>query len=1415
MSHAGSGQITTANSIQIPIPLPNGFWANLSYSEYKWRLNETYEERSYGYIHQGNYFTSGSSAKKFERIEQGNTLFAGQDFYSVSAQGINGTFMPFVKEPFLLFDGSGSNETGQLKYEETTLGFGPYTNQNEVVFRFLDDIGANFCTEDEAGGAADWGDDYDNAYADRFQSQIINPVINIYSGKIDGFTIVDTDGKVYEFLQPVKNSFQYSYTFDDANNFESYTWMASPYAGNWLLTAIKGPDYVDRDSNDECSDGDWGYWVKLHYEKEASPQIWRSPYSGTGPHESSPDIEVASLGVRDRIHLSKIETSTHLAIFDRSVAKDRYVADIDKLIYVTGDVHTFDPPDCSVSILGNWTDALDAISPTSNVNLLTVSAIKNGVYTQNNDYTISDMSWQYITGDDVTRITVDFDVTEPDDWEFSWSHFFVSNLYGSSYTSATKLDKVELFSKADPDVNFTGGTWVINPGATSLKSACLTYDYSLCPNTPNSEATTSDGANQGKLTLQRVEFLGKNGTSGLPPYVFEYANNDAPGSGLNPDYHEYDWDSWGSYRDPGTDGSDRGKYKHITPQDPIRANQAAAWSLTRITTPTGGSIEISYESDDYYEVNGFIDLDKIDYATTNAITGNGSNSFTSTSQTFINKGPKVGDLIAILHDEEICPNCDDLGCQQNQDGTIREITNVSQNGGTITVDFDGPGYNFQTNSQNPPCIEHEYWVTLYNRSQYGGGIRVKSIASSDGIHKYKTVYNYSVNGYSTGVTASLPALYQSKPSEGINFLNGEGNSFFSAYLDYEGSYGRPSPGVLYSLVEVQNVDKDGMPVNGKTVYEFYTSTDYPYSAPDLSGFEIEIVNRSGIYGKPKAITYYEQYDNSGQIEFRPIQKEEFEYDFSTGLYNNGKIETEDGQDLLLGDKPLGMIQEKYGFSKNWSNKRIDKQYENVYAVSSNSTEFSYSSQTSSVPTGELLRKSRNIKWNALTGEVLAGASQKSGGGTYVSRKTPAYWKYPGMSAKNMLTQVTHEAQYVADIDVDDVMGLRSYGFDIVDIVSSSVTTWSNEWLVDGVSDPIWRKNDTYVYNKDIDDQDGIWHFVNPQLGFDLWGDGTNNNGVELPYPAVSSASPWKMISNVTKYNPNSQPVESVGEDGRYTSALYDETNSRVIATALNAGVDESLYLNFETESGSDAFTGVAGKAINGADIFLHNTPGETPSIGGQYRVELWVKPNSGTITLEGQTGNSAQTQAGNFDWQVLAIEGVPANQPIHVSGNGNVDDLRIYPELGQMSTFAYDPLTNRVTSMSDANNITAFFEFDDFGRLVLARDQDQNIVRRHTYRLNRGADFYYSPFTIEQNDNVLFYAQAAKHPQNGAITKYRFVLKNAQGTVLLDNSIYTPDDPITFFSFSSDGTYTMTLILYEASDEVDVVEKTFVVNPSS
>lgn len=126
-----------------------------------------------------------------------------------------------------------------------------------------------------------------------------------------------------------------------------------------------------------------------------------------------------------------------------------------------------------------------------------------------------------------------------------------------------------------------------------LKTVVFNYEYKLCPGVPNHL-----NPGKGKLTLVGVHFKYQSSGKGAHyPYKFEY-KDDAPYASLSSDR----WGTYKSISDNGLDefGTMRNDEFPYALADVTKADlNAGVWQLSKITLPTGGEIEVNYESDDY------------------------------------------------------------------------------------------------------------------------------------------------------------------------------------------------------------------------------------------------------------------------------------------------------------------------------------------------------------------------------------------------------------------------------------------------------------------------------------------------------------------------------------------------------------------------------------------------------------------------------------------------------------------------------------------------------------------------------------------------------------------------------------------------------------------------------------------------
>jgi YD repeat-containing protein len=140
------------------------------------------------------------------------------------------------------------------------------------------------------------------------------------------------------------------------------------------------------------------------------------------------------------------------------------------------------------------------------------------------------------------------------------------------------------------------------------------------------------------------------------------------------------------------------------------------------------------------------------------------------------------------------------------------------------------------------------------------------------------------------------------------------------------------------------------------------------------------------------------------------------------------------------------------------------------------------------------------------------------------------------------------------------------------------------------------------------------------------------------------------------------------------------------------------------------------------------------SVAKKYKYSAWVYSTASSFDLLffQQNANDtylgagwlASSQRSSEQRKWILIEGevtvTPDKKCIYLrvdnNGGGTVwfDELRLYPADAQMTTYTYDPLIG-MTSQTDPNGKTTYYEYDSFGRLLRIKDHNGTIIKQNTY----------------------------------------------------------------------------------------------------
>jgi hypothetical protein len=268
----------------------------------------------------------------------------------------------------------------------------------------------------------------------------------------------------------------------------------SAYAYTWYLTAITGPDYVDRNTAGPDA-SDWGYWVKFNYGLWSDHYRWRNPALGYRPDVDS-KIRMYSQGKKEVYYLNSISTRTHTALFVKELRFDGKGTSVKGFAPSDTTITNNSPGTTTTNPRNNTTYSHEY--PANSLRLKQVILLNNaqvptGVESLSTTYNQTNSLVQtYYSQDPRGGVTATYQQT-------------IASQFGENVIDIN-------------DVNQIG----YNILSKSLRAIAFDYDYSLVPGTPNSIDPSGAVTNPGKLTLKSVDFLGTNGTSILPATKFSY-----------------------------------------------------------------------------------------------------------------------------------------------------------------------------------------------------------------------------------------------------------------------------------------------------------------------------------------------------------------------------------------------------------------------------------------------------------------------------------------------------------------------------------------------------------------------------------------------------------------------------------------------------------------------------------------------------------------------------------------------------------------------------------------------------------------------------------------------------------------------------------------------------------------------------
>lgn len=259
--------------------------------------------------------------------------------------------------------------------------------------------------------------------------------------------------------------------------------------------------------------------------------------------------------------------------------------------------------------------------------------------------------------------------------------------------------------------------------------------------------------------------------------------------------------------------------------------------------------------------------------------------------------------------------------------------------------------------------------------------------------------------------------------------------------------------------------------------------------------------------------------------------------------------------------------------------------------------------------------------------------------------------------------------------------------------------------------------------------------------------------VSYNYPTDLTTMTWttqeqkNLISLLVNRHIFSVPVEISQYSGasltdRVRQAFLDKNGLVLPATVkkwdsvLNAEYDAVTFIGYDNEGkllsqrqtegspvsylwGYSGLYPVAEVKNASHGTIFHTSFEETGTEGAGARTGRRYHTGAYTFTPPADFMPVASSTLSYWSWSAASGEWSLVEQPysggtVTCSGD-RVDEVRIHPKEAQMTTYTHDPLVG-VTSVTDPNGRTTYYEYDGFGRLKAVRDHGGNLLKTHEYR---------------------------------------------------------------------------------------------------
>lgn len=607
----------------------------------------------------------------------------------------------------------------------------------------------------------------------------------------------------------------------------------------------------------------------------------------------------------------------------------------------------------------------------------------------------------------------------------------------------------------------------------------------------------------------------------------------------------------------------------------------------------------------------------------------------------------------------------------------------------------------------------------------GGGLRVKQIKKYSGPNVLAGITEYSYKEDETNQRTSgiyLGAINyldisnksSSTPVNGGSGTMGVSNTHIT--LSNFGDINADKLTVGYRRIKIKNLDFSGNGANGYTVKHFNVNHPYqvdyiansspPYQFPspypcasctwDASGIEHLLKDRSAIPPVPvrdlDGKMYLEEiFDATGNI------KKSINYYYRQAANEQGFYSLK-AEDNILGFQGILIEGFDCAFSNRWIRWSLClNPAKSFFTVLDSVVEKTYAGSS-------FIQQKNAFKYNSYS-QLEYKINDNSDGTQSIQRyKTPLSFPTP-----NYAIAPVGNAAMISQMKSDHIYD------PVLESIYIQKTLTGDSLVTGGRFDIYQGTNLKYVYALET-----ATPLTLPGQFQHSYYDYANYPGI----PSNPSAGytlkidPRYKLNETANYNTHSLINEVLSGAGN-KAFIWDEFNNNLLAASANSISTDIAFSSFESlAKGNWTYSGFAvtdNTAPTGKKVYQLSGGSITKSglnSSSTYLLTYWTKNGSAFSIAGTQTGYPINKFTIN-GWKYFEHK-ISGQSAVAISGSGFIDELRLHPFTALMTTYAYDPLVG-IINQTDAGNRISRYYYDELNRLILIKDQDNNILKKICY----------------------------------------------------------------------------------------------------